>query len=294
MVRSVIISGKDLVQISSPYNDTYKYTFPTGMVRFEDCEIAVASLTFWYSFYNITELNRNNYYTYTWNANTTTSYDVTIPDGSYQIDDLNAFLQFTFIQNKHYLIDASGNYVYYLEILWNPTKYLNEIIAYPLPTTLPTGWSYPSGATWTLPATPQTPQIAVTRYTSVQRGLGWWLGFDTGTYPPTPQTSIYNVLAQNIDRMFPVSSVVLGCSLLQNTLAVPATTLFTMPVEGHTYGERVSSIGQFAFVPITDGQYNEFFIRLYDQDGNRLVVNDPDLSVSMVIRKKGEVLPTRK
>ena len=43
------------------------------------------------------------------------TYYVTLPDGLYGINDINAYMQSIFIQNGHYSIDtATGNYVYYI------------------------------------------------------------------------------------------------------------------------------------------------------------------------------------
>jgi len=284
MVRSIIISGKDLELTSEPFNDTYKYTFPQGMVKFQNAEIAVSSVALWFSWYNVSQQLNNNTFSYTWNADTSTTVNVTIPDGSYSIPELYNFFQFTFIQNKHYMIDGSGNFVYFIELLWNPTKYLIELICYPLPAV--TGYTIPAGATWTLPAADTTPQITFTRDAVQKSGFGYLIGFATGTYPAAPQASVYDVLATYIDKTEPVSSIVLGCSLLQNSLAIPASTLFSFPITTHEYAELTTQVGQLAFCPVIDGQYSNFYIRFYDQDGNRFILNDPDISILLVIRQK--------
>lgn len=285
-MRSIIISGKNLDPNSAPFNDTYKYVFPQGSVKFEDCEIAVNSVSLWFAWYNISATLGNNKFSYVWNSATPVTVDVTIPDGSYTIEDLNTFLQFTFIQNKHYLIDGSGNYVYYAELLWNPTAYLIELISYPLPVT--TTYTLPPGATWALPATAATPQIVF------PTAFGTLVGFDAGTYPSAAQSSIYNVLAQNIDKMEPISSIVIGCSMLQNTLAIPASTLYSMPISDHNYGEIAVQVGQLTFVPIIDGFYNDFSVQFFDQAGNRFYLRDSDISVFLVIRKRSEILAINK
>ncbi len=60
----------------------------------------------------------------------------TIPDGYYDIPALNAYLQFIMIQNGHYLVDANGNNVYFLEIVYNPTEYLCQVNSFCLPGSL--------------------------------------------------------------------------------------------------------------------------------------------------------------
>jgi len=305
MVRSIIISGKDLVESSAPWNDTYKYTFPTGMVRFKDCEIAVSSVSIWFSWYNISEELNNNTFTYTWNAEPVSGpYTITIPDGSYTVAELNEYVQYQMKLNGHYAKDGY-NYRYFIEFVWNPTKYKIQLNSYPINTGPSGSWTLPTfvgtQVAWDWPADPtQCPQVTLTRDATNRVGFGYLTGFDTGTYPDTvtptivPPKECYSVLAQSVDEMEPISSVVLGTSLLQNTLAVPTTTLFSFPITDHGYGERTAQAGQLVFCPITDGLYTEFFIRFYDQDGNRFKMLDPDITVFLVIRQKSELLAIKK
>ena len=77
----------------------------------------------------------NNTFTYTWIVGvTTTVYTVTIPDGLYEIAQINSYLQFRFIQNGTYLINSAGQNVYYAEFLVEPTRYAVNVVTYPVPT----------------------------------------------------------------------------------------------------------------------------------------------------------------
>jgi hypothetical protein len=63
---------------------------PNAVQFVHDESIAVASTSMFYSWYNIFAALSNN---------TTTTYTVRIPDGIYNISDLNKHLQFTMINN---------------------------------------------------------------------------------------------------------------------------------------------------------------------------------------------------
>ena len=62
----------------------------------------------YYSWYNISENLGNDTFSYVWRSGTSTSntYIITIPDGLYEIADLNTFFQSKMIENGHNLIDA--------------------------------------------------------------------------------------------------------------------------------------------------------------------------------------------
>lgn len=280
MTFSVILSGKNVVQ--DGYNSTYQYLFPTGQIRFDQHEIAVGSVNMYYSWYNITSLLQNNVFQYKWLG---VDVDVTVPDGNYSLVELNQYLQFKCIQQTHYLVDGSGNYVYFMEILPNPTKNLVELVLYPLPSSMPVGYSYPIGATWTLPVAPETPQFVFpTNFASL-------LGFVAGTYPDPVSSSVYNVLGSSVDRLYPVTSLLMSCSLVKNSLSVPSTQLYSFPVAGYDFGELIQSSPSFySYVPIQDGIYTELFIRFFDQDGNRIHLRDTDLVIYLVIKKRQEML----
>ena len=86
--------------LDTTQNNTYVYNFPNSVQFVNDESIAVASISMFYSWYNISAALSNNTYTYTWTSGaTTTTYTVLIPDGIYNISDLNKHLQFTMVNN---------------------------------------------------------------------------------------------------------------------------------------------------------------------------------------------------
>lgn len=298
MVRSVIITGRDLVP-SAPYQDTYKYTFPTGMVDLRNHEVAIASVNIWYSWYNISAARGNNTFSYKFPINdplnlgqdTYEEVSVTIPDGNYSIEPdnntLNAYLQFIMVQNNHYLIDDNGDFVYYIEIVRNITTNLAEIVCYGLPTvTLPSGWAYPTTATWTLPNNNYCPQIVL------PEGFARILGYTAQSIPTDADFMVTTgdtyTLGTSRTLFYPVTNIIVGCSLLHNTLSVPNTNLFQFPISSENFNFQLikGNAFNFAYQPVDSGYYTDFIIRFYDQNGERLYLADTDIGVSMVFRKR--------
>ncbi len=307
MVKSIILTSKNLVA-DGVYNDTYRYVFPAGQVQFKNHGIAVASISIYNSFYNISSALGNNTYSYIWPSAVPETVSVTIPDGQYTITELNTFLQFTFIQHTHYLVDGSGNLVYFYEILNNPTANKVELISYPLPSVLGT-YTQPVGATWGLPASPTTPQLTLTQTISIANdgtgrlvygGLATLLGFNsagtntavgsyTQSYPDPAQASTYNVLADTTDQVYSINGISLACSLLENNLSVPQSLLYSFPINESGFGDViVDKQGSFAFVPIVDVITPDIVIRFYDQNGDRLRVRDTDVVIYLLIKPRDE------
>lgn len=284
-MKTCILTGKNLVD-DGIYRNTYKYRFPNGSFVFKDHEIAVGQVNIWNSFYTITAQKNNNKFQYIQpTAATSVTRTVVIPDGTYSVSQLNEVLQFNLIINKDYMIDGSGNYVYFMEFLWNPTAGLIELICYPLPTVAGT-YTQPVGAL-ALPSSPLTPQLVVYPYTT--NLFGEVIGFAAGSFPSAAQSTIYNVLATAQDRLYPVTSLNLTCSMLYNTLALPCTLLYSFNLSSTSFGDITSDTPvEFAFVPIKDGIYNDFDITFLDQDNNPVYVRDTDLNVVLVIRHVSE------
>lgn len=284
-MRTLIINSANLVQ--NGFNDTYQYKFPQGSVRFDNDTVALASISMYFSWDNITSATsgsqyNNNTFQYLWTDGTGTSlHTVVLPDGYYEYSTMNEFLQYTMVQNGHYLIDSAGNYVYYLEIVANQTYFAVQLNSYPLPTALPPLWTNPAGIVF--PALASTPQFVILPTNNFQLTLG----FNAGTYPPAIQATNYSVLSQNTPQITPVQSLILQCTLLNNQYALPSTLLYSFNPAGTPFGALITvQPPSFAFVDIQDGAYSDFTISFKDQNLNRIFIKDPNIVVLMVIMKK--------
>jgi len=267
---------------SNSFNNTYRYSFPQGAVRFEGSKVAVANVNIYYSWFNITTSNGNNSFQIIWPIGAGTStYTVTLPDGFYDVSGLNTYIQQFCITNGLYLIDGSGNYVYYLELLENSTYYGVQLNTYSIPLSLPTGWTQP--AAWPgYPLVAYTPQLVIpsTNFQNV-------IGFTAGTYPSPQQTSTYSKLSDFTPQVTPIQSIILACTLLNNKYSNPSTVLYSFTSGGAAFGSLIeSSPNQYSFVDIQDGQYPYFDIQFLDQNFSPISINDTNIVVQLLIRNK--------
>ena len=114
----LILNGSNLVT-SDTTNSTYRFNF-NGTRLIKDTKIAIANVSLFYSWFNISANFNNNFFQYTFtNGAGTSTFNVNIVDGYYTIAQLNSYLQSVMITNGHYLVNGSGQNVYYLEILEN-------------------------------------------------------------------------------------------------------------------------------------------------------------------------------
>ena len=123
-MRTIVLNRSN-IESSNGYNNQFVYKFPTT-VNFKDDFVAVSSVSLYYSWYNISEALGNNRFSYNWadsGTNNYQTYNVVIPDGLYEIADINAFLQSVFIANGHYLVNATSQNVYYAEVVVNSSRY---------------------------------------------------------------------------------------------------------------------------------------------------------------------------
>ena len=278
-MKTIIVNSTHVV--SGTNNSKYTYNFPMGSAQFDKHEVAVASVAVYYSWFNITSALSNNTISYIWPTSSgTTTVSLTIPDGFYSIDDLNLWLQSKMISNGHYLVDSNGDNMYYLELQTNSTYYAVQLNCYALPTSLPTGYSNP--ASMTFPASTYTPQLVVPS-TNIRDVLG----FTAGTYPSAQQTTDYSTYSSYTPQVTPVQSVIMTCSLVNNSLSVPNNVLYSFSPAGTGFGSLIESkTNSFAWVDISHGNYPTFDIQFLSQSYGKLVINDSNIVVTLVVREK--------
>jgi hypothetical protein len=125
----------------------YQYQFKNGAFEVPaNAEMMITSFQIPYSWYNITSRYNNNSFKIYWPNGAVgnyTAYTLTLDDGFYTVNALNARIQQFCIEKGMYLTDGSGNNVYYVSITPNSTAYANQIITKLVPLVV-TGFTQPS------------------------------------------------------------------------------------------------------------------------------------------------------
>jgi hypothetical protein len=240
----------------------------------------------YYSWYNVNyKLYNNNFLQYQWwDVNgVLQTYDVVLSDGNYTIGDLNFVLQAAMFKNGHYVQDnnQTTKNIYYIEITENITEYAAEINLSPVPISLPANQI--KGGNWALPTTQQTPRIIFSS-SSKFKDL---LGFNSGIYPPTSQSTLYRQLSQNVPMISPVSSLVIRCNACRSYLSNPFDILFSFTSGTTRYGDIIDKNPQnLIFIDVPDGSYSDIRLTFVDQNFNEMQILDNQLIIQLIIMDK--------
>lgn len=296
----IVLTGADLVP--NGQNNSFIYNFPNSVVL-KDKYIAVSSITMPYSWFNIQASLNNNTFSYTWTVGTTTTtYNVVIPDGLYNISDINLYLQWVMIRNGTYLINSSGDADYYAEMLINPNRYAVQINTFQVPTSLPTGYSQPSNFVG-FPTQTFNPVITIPQNFNVI--TGYTAGFSTNSnvnnayVPPSPSNASNNYvskdgagtlsyLSNTYPNVQPNSSIFLGISNINNPYSQPSSIIYSITPSVKIGEQIIERPPNFMWNKMIDGTYNQLRIQFLGINKQPISLADPNITVILTIRDKDE------
>lgn len=280
---TLVLNSNNVVANSN--NTQFRYNFLNGSFKIDDgSQMCVSSIVMPYSWFNISQSYGNNTFTFTFPQTAgITSYTVTLPDGFYQTSDINNYFQQFCIANGLYLINASGQYVYYMVFTLATNSYANQILFFNVPTTLTglTGWSAPSN--WVgFPASTLCPTITIPTSTGIS-SIGTLLGFSAGTYGGTSSSN--SVLSNITPVGSNVNAITIRSNIVNNNVAMPSDIITSIPINA-TFGSNINYIPSFEqFVNIKAGVYNNLTISFTDQNFNQIYAKDPNVIITLIIRK---------
>lgn len=273
----IILNSTNLVNSAS--NNIYTYNFPAGGVKFKNTKIAVSDINIYYSWYNISASIGNNTFSIIWPTLAgTTTYNITIPDSFYTAQTLNAYMQSYFITNGLYLVNSNSQNVYYWEVITNPALYAININEFPLPTSLPSGYSNPGSMTF--PATTLIPQTIINN-----NNFQYIVGLIPATYPASPQTTVYSINSNITPQLTPVQSIIVTCDAINNKYANPTNIIYSFGISNTTFGsELVVSPYYPKFITAQDGNHSSLTITFLDQNFNPLNIRDSNILIQLTLK----------
>jgi len=269
--------------VAGSNNNTLVYQFPSS-VDLTGCQIAVSNITMYYSWDNINSIYYNNTFTYDWtnNAGVTQTFTVTIPDGLYEIADLNNFLQYTFIANGHYLVNAAGQNVYYGEFIINPTRYAVQINTYAVPVSLPSGFTNPAALAF--PPVTFNPRFTLTaRFNEI---LGYTAGFQTSLNTGVGTTLSF--LSSTAPQVTANSNLLIGISGIDNKYSNPSTIIYSLAPQVGIGELIVEKPAQFNFNRVLAGTYNQLRLQLLGTNFQPVNIRDPQMTIIIVIQDQDD------
>ena len=213
-------------------------------------------------------------------------FTLTLDDGFYTVNALNARIQQFCIEKGMYLTDGSGNNVYYLSVSPNSTAYANQIITKLVPLSLPVGYVAPTSPAFAgYPTTTRRPPYIEILNNSFSK----YLGFTSGTYGKDVIAD-YNVLSNIIPQGSIVNSLIVKCSLVNNGCSNQSDILDAFAIggsSGGTFGGNLNYTNNIEkWVRISEGRYNNFIVTIVDQNNNEISILDNNLLINFLIRVK--------
>tara|TARA_R110002020_G_scaffold38146_5_gene115001 strand:+ start:4007 stop:4918 length:912 start_codon:yes stop_codon:yes gene_type:complete len=285
MVNTIVLKSSNITDTNR--NSTFQYDFPNS-INFKDMELGLISASLYYSWFNISDELGNRTFTYRVYDSTASDYvvnTVTLDEGLYEISDINKALQFDFIAQGFYLIDANGDNVYFAEFLPNVVRNSVDINTYSVPSSLPSGYTQPSNWKYYNSGTTYYPQITIpAKFNEI---VGYAVDFQTtindGVTAFTAQT-FNSSTAPNVN---PNSSVLVEVNLVDNPYGNPANIIYAI-VPNVGVGKLIYiAPPEYAFVPIRNGVYGSLTLRLLNKDTLQpLTIQDNQIVIILGIKEK--------
>jgi hypothetical protein len=305
-MRTIVLNQNNIVQDGN--NNTLVYKFPNS-VTFSNSQIAVSQITMYYSWFNLTSRLSNNRFTFNWinaaGTNNYTTYTITIPDGLYEIADINNFLQFVCINapflstsiitptptQPFYLVNSAGDNVYFAEFIVNPTAYAIQLNTFSVPIALPVGWTNPGGTL--LPA--QTFNPVITTPSKFNEVVGFATTFassqnqnNAGVNPGTTTAykigSTFSYLSTITPQVQPNANLLVAISNIDNIYANPSSIIYSL-APSVAIGELVvEKPPEFNFNTLLKGTYNELRLQFLGTDLQPVTIKDPNMTILLVIK----------
>lgn len=308
----LVLNQSNLVQDGQ--NNKLVYRFPNS-VNLTNKYIAVSQINMYYSWFNITAGFSNNTLSYTWTDGAVlTTFQIVIPDGLYEVAEINSYCQFQMVSNGTFWSDSSFSY-YPFQIIVNPTRYSIQLNTFCVPTqaqATAAGYILAAGRAW--PDEVCNPIVTFPQgFSSI---VGYSAGFSSNPnndnlyIPPVPSTRVQNYVSKVSNggdsnsptppigtlsylsdlspNVQPNNSVLFSISNINNPYAQPSSIIYSVSpsvLVGEVIQDRPPN---FMWNKLIDGTYNQLQLNILGTNLQPLIVNDPNMTILLTIRDKDE------
>ena len=315
-MRTIVLTSNNLVQDGQ--NNKLVYQFPNS-VLLKNTYVALQSASMYYSWFNISAALGNNTYQFRFpnTIGVMTLRTVVMPDGIYEIKDIDAYFQFYCLQNGYYWTTVTGEQVFFMKFEVNLSLYAIQVCCYSPPYSgaggNPNGYTPASGTA--LSATRQTlvplfpnaftktigfPTPA--QLLSVGTTTGIWSGVNfanagtatsTGTheivsYSWNTTTGVVGYYSNNSPQVNPNGTIFLSLNNINNPYAIPSTTIYAITPTGTAGSAIIEKPPEFVWNKFIDGTYNQLVVSFLGLDGNPIKIEDPQITVLLAIKDGDE------
>ena len=262
----------------APYNTLY---FNLGSQSLIGKKVAIQKANVFRSWPTISSKNNTFLISFPTGSSGYTDVSVSIPlNKNFEtIDELDNYLKTVMIANNMYLINSTtGDYLYWMSFVANPSDYGVSLIQTLVPTSLPSGYTAPSGFIG-------YPTVSRTmKFTTTTSEFNLIIGYAAST------TFNGNTTATTFNSTFcpqlnPVSSARINLNIANNPLALnnDSTIIYTFTAKDTAWGQLITiEPNNLVFYNITTNS-NTLVLSFNDQNGNPLNIRDPQISVLLLI-----------
>ena len=283
--NTLILNSRNI--INGFNNNTFQYNFKNNGFNIPiGSEISVSSIQLPYSWYNVSTFYQNQNFRIIWPTIDTTqtiNYNVVLDDGFYTVNDIQNYIEQFCIKNSLYLINANGDYVYYINLNYNLSAYKIQLILQPVPVSLPAGFTAPAS----FPTYPTNVGGRTPRFQVLDDLFGRLIGFNVGISPPATITTVnYDKLSDYTPLGSNVNSIIVRCNIISNDVSMPSDILdsFGIPI-GSSFGSNIVFEPSFQrWVSIREGTYSSMVLTIQDQDFNDIKILDPNSVITLIIK----------
>lgn len=241
-------------------------------------QLSLGYLGIYYSWRNIKSVYNNNFLQYVWVDGVT--YNVTIDDGFYSIDQLSLFVNSIMASNNHYVLNSNGDPVYFIQFQANVIYYVTSVSCTPV--VVPAGGSMPPGFPIPSNQIGKVPQLVIP-----PNNIALTLGIIAGSYPPTSGTTLpYGLKGQNIPQISPVTTVNVACNITRNPLNTYRSIIYQF-APTKPYGTYLEIQPAFPiFYNVINGTYDHISLTFVDQNYNPIELIDINVTSTLLIKSE--------
>lgn len=262
-------------------NGRYVYRFGRN-VDFSNIDIALGSVSLYYSWRNITTaLNNNSFQIIHPKLGGTDTLTLTLPDGGYEIADINNYLRWYLITNGYYIQNNTTlEQKVYCELRVNASTYAVEFVGYPTEA-VPAGWT--AGSAYTYDTIGNTPQLVV----ASSNNFGTLIGYAAGTFPAIATNTLNTTSSTLTPVLTQVLNVLLTLDAVDNPFSPSSTVIHALSSAGTQYGHLITSEPTtLSFIPCQKTSRQELTLQFVDQNMLPLQMIDFDIVAKLVLSYK--------
>ena len=257
---------------------TIKVDFPYNQ-DFKNNQVAVANISLYNSFGNVSSLLGNNKFSIYFPDNLGhTKFTFTIPDGFYSMSNFYGFIKEKCDENGLYVNGANNTKIYQLVLAEN-SAYQSIIFFKNLPVNA--SQNMPDNATWSLPNDLNRKPYIDFHTTSLSNIFGF-----SQTIIGDGITSIHENDRTPTPRN--INSLILTSNLLSDKrgFSQKSDILTAVPI-GVDFGSVVTKVfPKLEWTDIAENQYGFLELKFYDQNLNRVKLLDSNFLIVLAFREK--------